>query len=411
MDEIDVPPFFLCPISLEIMKDPVTVTTGITYDRESIEKWLYSGKNTTCPVTKQVISDTEITPNHTLRRLIQSWCTLNASYGIERIPTPKPPINKAQIAKILSNAKSPQQQIKCLHRLQSLAAENDTNKRCMEAAGAVDFLATIVISSNPMDEEESSEDWVDSSKLTEEALSILYNLQVSEAGLKNLLGKSGDFLECLTRVMERGTYESRAYAALLLKSLMEVADPMQLMSLRSQIFVEAIQILHDNISQQASKAILHFLINVCPWGRNKIKAVEAGGVSILIDLLLDSFEKRMCEMILTVLEMLSGVAEGRAELVGHAAGLAVVSKKILRISHVASERAVRILLAVAKFSATPIVLQEMLQIGVVAKLCLVLQMDCNSRAKEMAREVLKLHAGAWKNSPCMPMNPLSSFPA
>ncbi|CAK9146371.1 unnamed protein product, partial [Ilex paraguariensis] len=88
MDEVEVPPFFLCPISLDIMKDPVTVSTGITYDRESIEKWILSEKNSACPVTKQVISDSDLTPNITLRRLIQSWCSINASYGIERFPTP-----------------------------------------------------------------------------------------------------------------------------------------------------------------------------------------------------------------------------------------------------------------------------------------------------------------------------------
>ncbi|KAJ7971683.1 RING-type E3 ubiquitin transferase [Quillaja saponaria] len=92
MEEIDVPPFFLCPISLEIMKDPVTISTGITYDRESIEKWLFSGKNNSCPVTKQPLTEsTDLTPNHTVRRLIQAWCTVNASHGVERIPTPKPP--------------------------------------------------------------------------------------------------------------------------------------------------------------------------------------------------------------------------------------------------------------------------------------------------------------------------------
>ncbi|GLT90136.1 hypothetical protein SLE2022_080830 [Rubroshorea leprosula] len=408
MEEIDVPPFFLCPISLEIMKDPVTVSTGITYDRESIEKWLYSVKNTSCPVTKQVIADRELTPNHTLRRLLQSWCVLNSSNGIERIPTPKPPINKAQIAKLLTDAKSPQQQRKCLRRLQSIAVENATNKRCIEAAGAVEFLAAIVINSNSM--EESSEG-VDSTRPTDEAISILYHLQLSEAGLQNLLGKNSDFVECLTRVMQRGTYESRAYAALLLKSLLEVADPMQLTGLKPQLFIEAIQILQDQISYQASKAILQLLINVCPWGRNRVKAVEAGGVPVLIDLLLNSTEKRACEMILTVLEMMCGCAEGRAKLLGHAAGLAVVSKKILRVSQVASERAVRILLVVSKFCATPSVLQDMLQLGVVSKLCLVLQVDCSSKIKERAIEVLKLHARAWKNSPCIPANLLSSYPA
>ncbi|KAH1194037.1 E3 ubiquitin-protein ligase PUB22 [Glycine max] len=94
MDEIEIPAHFLCPISLQLMRDPVTVCIGITYDRENIERWLFSCKNNTCPVTKQCLLDHGLTPNHTLRRLIQSWCTLNASLGVERIPTPKSPIDK-----------------------------------------------------------------------------------------------------------------------------------------------------------------------------------------------------------------------------------------------------------------------------------------------------------------------------
>ncbi|KAK5804008.1 E3 ubiquitin-protein ligase PUB23-like [Gossypium arboreum] len=412
MDEIDVPPFFICPISLEIMKDPVTLSTGITYDRESIEKWLFSGKNTTCPVTKQVIADCELTPNHTLRRLLQSWCMLNASHGIERIPTPKPPISKAQIVKLLIDAKSPQQQIKCLDTLKSIAAENATNKRCMESSGAVEFLVSIVCNYNPTAAEESLDYEFDSIRLIDEALSILYSLQLSEASLKNLMGKNGVFILSLTRLMQRGSYESRAYAVLLLKSMAEIADPMQLINFRPQLFIELVQVLHDQISKQASKATLQLLVSICPWGRNKIKAAEAGVVPVLIDLLLDSSsERRACEMILTVLDAVCGCAEGRSELLKHGAGLAIVSKKILRVSQVASERAVRILLSIAKFCATSKVLQEMQQLGVVAKLCLVLQLDCGSKTKEKAREVLKLHATVWKNSPCIPTNLVSSYPA
>ncbi|KAK8628877.1 hypothetical protein V6N13_009457 [Hibiscus sabdariffa] len=410
MDDIVVPSFFICPISLEIMKDPVTVSTGITYDRESIEKWLFSGKNTTCPVTKQAIADCDLTPNHTLRRLIQAWCMLNASHGIERIPTPKPPISKAQIIKLLNDAKSPQQQIKCLKTLQSIASENATNKRCMESSGAVEFLVSIISSASAA--EGSLHYEFDSVRPTDEALSILYNLQLSEASLKNLMGKNGDFIVSLTRVMQRGSYESRAYAVLLLKSMVEVADPMQLINLRPELLIELIQVLRDQISKQASKASLQVLASICPWGRNKVKVAEAGVVPVLIDLLLDSsLERRACEMVLTVLDAVCGCAEGRSDLLQHAAGLAIVSKKILRVSQVASERAVRILLSISKFCATTKVLQEMLQLGVVAKLCLVLQVDFGFKTKERARKVLKLHARVWQNSPCIPSNLLSSYPA
>ncbi|KAM6571407.1 hypothetical protein CsatA_015487 [Cannabis sativa] len=416
MDEIEVPQFFICPISLEIMKDPVTLSTGITYDRESIEKWLFSGKNECCPVSKQpIIPDSDLTPNHTLRRLIQAWCTMNASHGIERIPTPKPPINKTQIIKLINDAKSPQSQIKCLRRLRSIAAESETNKRCLESAGAVDFLASLI--GNNYNELENDMSFSDHfARASDEALCILNNLQLSETVLKNLMARNQELVESLTKVMQRGTCESRVHAVVLLKSLLEVADPMRIIGLRPELFVELVQVLkdQDQVSRAAFKAALQLLIQLCPWGRNRIKAVEAGAVPVLIELLLEtnSSEKRRCvEVAMAVLDTLCGCAEGRAEFLHHSAGLAMVSKKILRVSQTASEKAVRILHSISKFSATSGVLQEMLQLGVVAKLCLVLQVDCGSKTKERAREILKLHARTWKKSPCVPTSLLSSYPA
>ncbi|XP_019187064.1 PREDICTED: E3 ubiquitin-protein ligase PUB23-like [Ipomoea nil] len=398
MEEIQVPPYFLCPISLEIMKDPVTVSTGITYDRENIEKWIFSGKNNTCPVTKQGIMDGdvgELTPNIILRRYIQSWCTLHAAHGIERFPTPKPPVSRSQIAKLLSDAQSPQMQAECLQRLRSIASESEANRRCIESAGAAAFLASIIINNNNSDE----------------ALSLLHNLRLSEQSLKSLAGQDNRFIESLVRSMQTENYESRAFAVMLLKSILKVAEPLQLTGLKPAFYLATVQILKDSISEKASKAALHILINVAPWARNRIKAVEAGATAVLIDLLIESTEKRTCEMILTSLDQLCQCAEGRAELLSHPAGLAVVSKKIFRVSHAASDRAVKILYSISRFSATAAVVHEMLQLGVAAKLCLVTQVDCGSKTKERAMGILKLHAKSWKNSPCIPMNLASSYPS
>ena len=109
--------------------------------------------------------------------------------------------------------------------------------------------------------------------------------------------------------------------------------------------------------------------------------MEAGAVSVLIEILLEKTEKRVCEMVLVVLNLLCGCAEGRAELLKHGAGIAVVSKKILRVSHVASDRGVGILSSISRFTATSSVLQEMMQVGAVSKLCLLLQVDCSLREK------------------------------
>ncbi|KAF8396374.1 hypothetical protein HHK36_017991 [Tetracentron sinense] len=392
------------------MRDPVTVSTGITYDRKCIERWIFSSKNNTCPVTKQLLSDTDLTPNHTVRRLIQAWCILNASYGVEQIPTPKLPINKAQIFKLLNDSRDPQLQMKSLQKLRSVASESESNQRCMEAAGAIEFLASVIKNDSFMAREGSSDDGFEFKRASEEALSILSCLQISAAGLKNLVGKNGEFIESLIQVLQHGNYQSRACATLLLKSMLEVADPIQLISLRSKFFVEMVHLLRDQISHQASKAALKLLIVLCPLCRNRVKAVEAGAVSVLVELLLDTLEKRACEMMLVVLDQLCGCAEGRAELLNHDAGLAVVSKRILRVSKLASESGVRILSSISKFSATSSVLQEMLQVGVVSKMCLVLQMDCSIKVKEKAQEILRSHSRAWKNSSCIPVHLLSSYP-
>ncbi|XP_049413437.1 E3 ubiquitin-protein ligase PUB22-like isoform X4 [Solanum stenotomum] len=409
MEEIQVPSYFICPISLEMMKDPVTISTGITYDRENIEKGIFFEKNNTCLATKQSLTCIELTSNVTLRRLIQSWCTINASHGIERFPTPKPPVSKPQIIKLLKEAKSPNLQMKSLKRLRSIASENDANKHCMQSAGAMEFLASIINNNNSNEVFEEEEEGFMSTK--DEALSILYQLKLSEQGLKSLImSGNGEFIESLTRVMQQGSYESRAYAVMLMKDMFEVSTPTLLLSLKKEFFIQVVQVLRDGISQKATKASLQVLVHACPFGRNKVKAAEAGPIRVLVDLLLDSSEKRVCELMLILLDQLCQSAEGRAELLNHPGGLAIVSKKILRVSKVGSERAIKILHSISKFSSTPSVVQEMLSLGVVSKLCLVLQVDCGSKAKERAREILKFHAKAWSNSPCIPNNLSSSYP-
>lgn len=404
MDEIDVPSHFLCPISLQLMKDPVTLSTGITYDRENIEKWLFSFQNNTCPVTKQTLLETDLNnliPNHTLRRLIQSWCTLNASFGVERIPTPKSPIDRTQILKLINEAKKfPEKQLNCLVKLRSIVFESERNKKCLESAGAIEFLALTV--KNNLNS---------SSSLSEAAIEILFHLNPSEEHVKNLINnESIQFIESLFHVLKLGCYQSRGYATMLLKSAFEVSDPIQLISVKKAIFEEIMRVLVDKISQQASKAALKLLLELLPWGRNRIKAVEGGAVLVLIELLFDVSERRVCELMLIGLDQLCGCAEGRAELLNHGAGLAIVSKKILRVSHVASDRGVRIMSSICRYSANCRVLHEMLHVGAVSKLCLVLQVDSNFKTKERAKEILKLHSSVWKNSTCIPVPLLSSYP-
>ncbi|XP_072999334.1 E3 ubiquitin-protein ligase PUB23-like [Typha latifolia] len=410
MEQVEIPTYFLCPISLQIMKDPVTLSTGITYDRESIEQWLFAGKHGTCPVTRQPLpDDAELTPNHTLRRLIQAWCTVNASDGIERFPTPKPPVNKTQIALLLDEAKKPLTQMSSLRKLRVIISESERNKRCVEStSGLVDFLASIVVKSSS-----SRGDEIDgeSTAACDEALNLLHTLQISEQGLLNLISKHGNFIESLTTILQQSSYQSRAYAISLLKSLTGVVEASKLSSLEQELFDEVVQVVRDQNSCHATKAALHVLAVVCPLGRNRIKAVGAGAVPVLVEMLLEESERRVCELALVVLDRLCGCAEGRAELVRHPAGIAVVSKKIFRVSEAASERAVRVLASVSRYAATAGVLQEMVQVRAVCKLCLVVRGECGEKTKEKAREILRLHSSVWRSSPCLSPQFLALYPS
>ncbi|KAL9994266.1 putative U box domain, armadillo-like helical, Zinc finger, RING/FYVE/PHD-type [Helianthus debilis subsp. tardiflorus] len=403
---VQVPSYFICPISLDIMKDPVTLSTGITYDRDSIEKWLFSKKNKVCPMTKQVVVDIELTPNLTLRRLIHSWCTLNPSSGVERCLDPRPPTTKTEIIKLLKDSKSPHLQMASLKRLRTIVFESERSKRLLESVGAVDHLSFTLTSVLT-----STEDTTKQMSITEDALTILYHLQLSPTAIKSLFEKTEDFVDTLTRMMQRdASHESRTYAVMLLKSMFQVVDPMHATSLNPKFFTELINILIDQISIKATKAALKLLINVCSSSRNRVKATKVDAVAVLIDTLLNHTERRVSEMIIILLDQLCQCAEGRAGLLRHRGGLAVVSKKIFRVSSVASESAVRILHSVVKYSGERSVVHEMLELGVVGKLCLVMNVDCGKKMKEKAKEILKMNSRVWKTSPCIPNNLVSSYP-
>ncbi|KAF5749734.1 putative U-box domain-containing protein kinase family protein [Tripterygium wilfordii] len=71
-DSDDVPGFFLCPIYQEVMKNPHVAADGFSYELESMEEWLRMGRDTS-PMTNLRLKHKLLTPNHTLRSLIQDW--------------------------------------------------------------------------------------------------------------------------------------------------------------------------------------------------------------------------------------------------------------------------------------------------------------------------------------------------
>ena len=70
--EISEPPEeFLCPITLDIMEDPVIATDGYTYERVAIMQHLEL--NTMSPMTREEMNENQLLPNRNLKDAIDRW--------------------------------------------------------------------------------------------------------------------------------------------------------------------------------------------------------------------------------------------------------------------------------------------------------------------------------------------------
>lgn len=84
-EPLPVPPEELrCPISLQLMYDPVIISSGQTYERICIEKWFGDG-HYTCPKTQQHLDHRFLTPNYCVKGLVAGWCEQNG------VPAPEGP--------------------------------------------------------------------------------------------------------------------------------------------------------------------------------------------------------------------------------------------------------------------------------------------------------------------------------
>ncbi|XP_043288642.1 uncharacterized WD repeat-containing protein alr2800-like [Venturia canescens] len=69
IDDADMPHEFLCPITHEVMREPVKCSDGFIYEKAAINEWFLCGKYTS-PMTNEPLHDTTFTPAVALRNAI-----------------------------------------------------------------------------------------------------------------------------------------------------------------------------------------------------------------------------------------------------------------------------------------------------------------------------------------------------
>lgn len=382
---VQIPYHFRCPISLELMRDPVTVSTGQTYDRNSIESWVNTG-NTTCPVTRTNLTDFTFIPNHTLRRLIQDWCVSNRAFGVQRIPTPKQPADAALVRSLLNQISShsapTQLRLNSLRRLRSLTRDSDYNRSLISSLNVRNILLPIIFNNG-------------SDELKNESLALIVLFPLSESECTSLASDS-DKVNYLTSLLSHDSFDVRVNSAALIEIIVAGTHSPEIrlqVSNVEGIYDGVVEILKNPISYpRALKIGIKALFALCLVKQTRHRAVSAGAPVVLIDRLAD-FEKCDAERALATVELLCRVPDGCTAFAGHALTVPMLVKIILKISDRATEYAAGALMALCSESER--CQREAVAAGVLTQLLLLVQSDCTERAKRKAQLLLKLLRDSW----------------
>ena len=76
MPSSSIPHHFFCPITQDVMNDPVKTVDGMCYDRPAIERWFTM--SSTSPLTGLPLASKALVPHVTLREQIQSFIDSHA---------------------------------------------------------------------------------------------------------------------------------------------------------------------------------------------------------------------------------------------------------------------------------------------------------------------------------------------
>lgn len=394
---MDYPLDFRCPISMEVMEDPVTIATGMTYERKNIEKWFFAYKKKTCPATMQSVESFGITPNHTLKRLIITWQSKGGP-GTPSSESRKSTERHDEIVSLLEALESSPFKVTSLKKLRSMIETDDEAKADFVQSGGIGIVVQIA--------SQVLEDGSDFSifRACEEALGVLHQLSLStEAKTLETLSKP-EAVKCVTAMLQRGSAEARSHAIIILRNMAqsETHWTFILQDHGIDLFKSLLELVSDEICTRASSYALEVLVEMLSASKkSRVRAIEAGAVCVLVELLPES-NRSKSEKILMLLKLLCECAEGRLAMVDHGMGIAAVTKKMLNVSNAATKLSVKILWLIGHFHPSERVLEEMLIYGSVKKLLALLHIDGRSSTKEKVIKMFKMHCNSWQRCPCFP---------
>lgn len=125
---------FYCPITRDVMVDPVETSSGQTFEKSAIEKWFAEG-NKLCPLTMTPLDTSVLRPNKTLKQSIEEWKDRNTMITIASM---KEKIQSGEDDEVLS----------CLKTLQDLCDQKDQHREWMVLENYIPVLIQVLSSRN-----------------------------------------------------------------------------------------------------------------------------------------------------------------------------------------------------------------------------------------------------------------------
>ncbi|CAF1932992.1 hypothetical protein Bca4012_073739 [Brassica carinata] len=391
---ITVPTFFKCPISLDVMRSPVSLCTGVTYDRPSIQRWLDGGNNT-CPATMQILKSKDFVPNLTLQRLIKAWSDSVGSSAAgspdpasaRGIPT-KEEVNESLMR--LSQAKDDEIRLEILSRIVRFVKDSEASREFL--SGREDLVPMLV-------------DIVSAVKTAKIKLAFIA-IKILDTIIKKgnegdrerlsklmLLTNGADCLTAILLAIQRGDLESKIEAVSVLEVISSYdAKSKMMIAEREGILTELIKSISTESDPNLMETSLSFMITISKSKRVRSKLIAAKTITKIKDILMteETISVAVTEKSLKLLEILSSKREGRSEICGGGCVEGVV-KKLLKVSTTATEHAVTILWCLCHvFKEDKTVEETVERSNGVTKLLVVIQSNCSPMVRQMAKDLIKV---------------------
>ncbi|TYG98201.1 hypothetical protein ES288_A10G098400v1 [Gossypium darwinii] len=339
---IVVPSSFRCPILLDVMKSPVSLCTGVTYDRASIQRWLDSGNNT-CPATMQVLESKDLILNRNLQRLIQIWLDSVAYRQLDA-------------ESVRNSVVVPSQ-----NQVKLLVKHLDIN--C--------FLSLTKIICFARESEENREFLAKMDRFFSKVLDLMRN---AKSGIKIKPLLETNYLSIILLVLQRGNSDSQIETVRLLESIAVNGESKLKIGQKEGLVAELVKSLRKE-NPRLIEASLSFFIAITMPKHLKTIVIQYRIIPELKYLLSQpNTTTSITEKALTLLEELSIRKKGRVEIWHDSVLLGRIAETVLTVSSTRDRKAQE---AVASSNG-------------MTKFLLLMQSNCSSAVRKMSRDLVKV---------------------